>query len=325
MRTSRRAYKHDPDYMRIRDFLIDTFALYQQPVNWLLERWNFCRYLVVPFHTYYNIQHFSVPTQPRPHYRDELPYWEASIAIWEDENGEIVGVVNTENEEAGEAWFQIHPEYTHLYAEMVDYAEEHLTNWVDGLGYLKLYVNTETMLEEIVRGRGYKRLAGGTRHLEYTLEPGVELLPPQLPEGFVIKSVLEEDEPGKRSALHALAFGGRYNPSDWAPAAVYRQMQAAPDYRKELDLFMVGPDGEYVALCTIWLDAKNGYANFEPVGTHTEYQGKGLGRALLQEGFRRMAAFGVTRSFIAGNVGFYRKIGFKEAPIAYYPWIKYFR
>ena len=52
-------------------------------------------------------------------------------------------------------------------------------------------------------------------------------------------------------------------------------------------------------------------------------QGMGLGRALLMEGFRRMAERGVTRSFMGSGNEFYRKVGFKDTPYAYSPWIKY--
>jgi GNAT superfamily N-acetyltransferase len=319
--TVRKAYDPNTDFMRIRDFLIDTFTLYQKPFNWLIDRWNFCRYFVIPVHTYHNVRYFGVPTRPHHHFRDELPLWERTIGIWENEDGNIVGVVHSENEEPGEAWFQIHPDYIFLYDEMVTYAEEHLADRVDNRGYVKLYVNDGCELEEIVRARGYKKLKVGVHHLEYTIN---ELPAPQLPEGFVIKSVLQEDDVDKRRMAKAIAFNGAYAPSDWTPASAFREMQQAPDYRQDLDLFIVAPNGDYVSFCTIWIDERNKYGNFEPVGTHAEYQGMGLGRALLMEGFRRMAQLGVTRSFMDSQNEFYRKVGFKEMPDSYAPWIRYF-
>jgi hypothetical protein len=38
----------------------------------------------------------------------------------------------------------------------------------------------------------------------------------------------------------------------------------------------VAPNGDYVSFCTIWIDERNKYGKFEPVGTHAEYQGMGL-------------------------------------------------
>jgi len=321
MKTTLKTYNPDRDFLRIRQFLIDTFALYQRPFNWLIERWNFCRYFVVPMHTNYNIRYFGVPISPGQSYRDELPLWEKTIGIWENEVGDIVAVAHSENEEPGEAWIQIHPDYTLLYEEIVTYVEEHLAARADNLGYVKLYVNTGSELEHVAQARGYRRVGKGITHLEYTIG---DLPAPELPNGFVIKSVAEEDNVEKRRFTKSVAFGGRYCPSDWTPAQPFMEIQRAPDYRKDLDLLLVAPNGDYAAFCTIWIDEHNRYGKFEPVGTHREYQRLGLGHALLTEGFRRMAQHGATRSFMESGNEFYRRIGFKETPYSLYPWIKYF-
>lgn len=124
--------------------------------------------------------------------------------------------------------------------------------------------------------------------------------------------------------LKAIAFGGGYAPSDWVPASAYLEIQGAPDYRSDLDLFVVAPGGDYAAFCTAWVDEKNKFGKFEPVGTHAEYRGLGLGRALLLAGFERMARYGISRSFMDSGHEFYRKIGYKETPYSYSPWIRYF-
>jgi hypothetical protein len=119
MRTTLKAYDATRDFMRIRDFLVETFSLYQRPFNWLIDRWNFCRYFVLPVHTYYNVQYFSVPTHTAQSHRDELLFWQKTNGVWENEKGNIVGVVTTENEEPGEAWIQIHPDYTFLMTKLL--------------------------------------------------------------------------------------------------------------------------------------------------------------------------------------------------------------
>jgi ribosomal protein S18 acetylase RimI-like enzyme len=267
------------------------------------------------------VRYFGVPTRPVHYFRDELPLWEQSIGVWENDAGDIVGVVHSENEEAGEAWFQIHPACTFLYDEMVAYAERRLADRVEGLGFLKLYVNDGSELEEVARARGYRKLDASVPWLEYVIEETPE---PHLPDGFEIRSVAEEDDIDKRRRAKGIAFGANYAPSDWVPAAAYREVQRAPDYRKDLDLFIVAPDGEYASFCTVWMDVRNEYGVFEPVGTHAEYQGRGLGRALLQEGFRRMAGNGATRSYMCTTIGFYQRIGFKEMGHSVSPWIRYF-
>ena len=317
-----RSYEGDTDFMKIRDFLIETFSLYKGPFNWPIDRWNFVRYFGLPYHTFYNTSYMGIPAHPRRSHRDELPVWEKTIGIWEDTDGDIIGVVLTENQEPGEAWIQIHPEHTYLYEEMVTYCEERLADRVEDIGYVKLFVHDNSELERIVRGRGYRKVGGTQTHKQFIIN---DIIEPELPDGFVIRSVADEDDVEKRRLLRAFSFGPYYSPSDWPPASIFLEMQKAPDYRKDLDLFIVAPNGDYVAFCTIWIDEKNRYGNFEPVGTHEDYRNLGLGRALLMEGFRRMAQYGIKRSFMESDNEFYRKVGFiEEIPYSYTPWIKYF-
>jgi ribosomal protein S18 acetylase RimI-like enzyme len=317
-----RAYQPDHDFMRVRQFLIDTFALYQRPYNWLIDHWNFCRYFVTPVHTYYNVRHFDVPTRPHPFLWDEVARWEHLVSVWENSAGEVVAVVNTENEGPGEAWFQIHPAYTFLYDRLIDDVEERLADRAEGVAFLKLYVNHGSELETVAAARGYRKLPQPTTYLEYTLDPADPPAGLPLPAGFAIRSVAEVDDVEQRRRAKSIAFGGSFAPSDWPPAAAFRAMQQAPDYAADLDLFVLAPNGDCASFCTIWVDAANHYANFEPVGTRIDYQGMGLARALLHEGFRRMAARGVTRSFMASGNDFYRKVGFRDTSAGYSPWIK---
>ncbi|MCW4037134.1 MAG: GNAT family N-acetyltransferase [Candidatus Bathyarchaeota archaeon] len=322
MKVTFREYKPEQDFLRIRDFLVDTFSLYYRPFNWMLDRWNFLRYFVVPVHSFHNNRYFSVPTNSRHNNRDELPLWEKTIGIWENTDGDIVGVVHSENEEAGEAFIQIHPDYTFLYDEMVTYIEKYLADKVGNVGYVKLYIYDDNeQLKDIAAARGYRKLTLGTPILNYVIGDIPELL---LPKGFRIKSVLDEDDVEKRRKVKAIAFGSNYGPSAWSPASAFKIMQEAPDYRKDLDLYVVAPNGDYASFCTVWIDVKNKYGNFEPVGTHVEYRRMGLARAVMFEGFRRMIQYGVTRSFMGSRNEFYQKIGFKKTSYSYSPWIKYF-
>lgn len=44
-----RTYEPDRDFIRIRDFLNETYTAFLGPYNWGLERWNYARYFVAPF------------------------------------------------------------------------------------------------------------------------------------------------------------------------------------------------------------------------------------------------------------------------------------
>ena len=321
MTISSRPYVPETDYLRVRQFLIDTFALYGYHYNWGIERWNFCRYFVAPIHTNYR-RHFSVPVLPIEPVRDEVAAWEHSIRLWENDRGEVVAVVNTENEELGEVWTQLHPDYVHLYPEMLDWAEANLADVAHGLGFCKLYVNEGSALEAVARERGYRDL--GERQVHRLYEIAADPPAVALPQGFVFRSVADEDDPIKRAMTHTLAFNRGWAPSEWGPSSPYQELAQAPDYRPENDLLMVAPNGDYAAFATIWIDEVNRYGSFEPVGTHPDYQRRGLGTVLLKEGFRRMAAQGIRRSWMDAGNPFYQKVGYQATPHAYGPWIRYF-
>lgn len=89
-------------------------------------------------------------------------------------------------------------------------------------------------------------------------------------------------------------------------------------YRPELDLSVQTADGEVAAYCLCWLDPANRVGLFEPVRTKEPFQRRGIGRALLTEGIRRMMAGGAElikvlreRDNVAAG-GLYASVGFEE-------------
>jgi ribosomal protein S18 acetylase RimI-like enzyme len=99
--------------------------------------------------------------------------------------------------------------------------------------------------------------------------------------------VAGEDEWAARVELHR---------DVWSPSRVtleaYRRLRAAPIYRPDLDLVVIAPDGTLASYAICWLDAANRSGEFEPVGTRAAFRGQGLGKAVVQEGFRRLRACG---------------------------------
>ena len=140
-------------------------------------------------------------------------------------------------------------------------------------------------------------------------------LPPiALPTGFHWLPPMRVEWAAARAAAHADAF----HPSKISPAAYRRFMRNAPDYEGELDVVAVAPDGQHAAFAMVWLDEENALGLFEPVGTRRAYQRRGLGRAVLREGLRRMCARGMTQAIVGcdanneGTQAFYRGAGFRE-------------
>ncbi len=77
-------------------------------------------------------------------------------------------------------------------------------------------------------------------------------------------------------------------------------IQTAPLYRRDLDLVAIAPDGSIASFCTIWFDDVTRSAYFEPVATVPAHQRKGLSRALLTEGLKRLQKMGALHACVGG-------------------------
>jgi mycothiol synthase len=138
-----------------------------------------------------------------------------------------------------------------------------------------------------------------------------------LPDGFTVQGVCNLDD----GRLRAQATHGAFSSNDdwegyWARHA---QFIGSAVYDGARDLFVRSPDGRGASACTIWFDPVNAVGLFEPVGTHPDFQGQGLGKAVMAEGLRRMKAAGMRRAIVgfdpnnAAALALYTSMGFRAA------------
>ncbi|MGB2983893.1 MAG: GNAT family N-acetyltransferase [Candidatus Bipolaricaulia bacterium] len=321
MTANLREYDAERDFIRIRDFLLDTYGQFEAPVNWGIERWNYARYFVAPFLGAYGKEE---PTEGAS--LQAIRFWEEHLAVWEGAAGEIVGVACIETPDPedtgfGEVFVQRHPEHLDLLDEMLAYCEKRFRDPKKNRVYIWVYDDDAQLLEAVSR-RGYEQSSEPTsRHLEYVMG---ELPGASLPEGFRFLSMADENDIEKRREIFGRGFNHE-DPKEWPSAFSYRELQKAPDYRTENDLVIVSPDGTYAACCIVWYDAISRVAHLEPLGTHPDYRRRGLTRELVFEGLRRMKALGATRAPMTGGFEpFYEAIGF-EARRVQHAWIKTFQ
>ncbi|GAB4495817.1 MAG: hypothetical protein OHK0052_04280 [Anaerolineales bacterium] len=90
------AYHHVRDSARVSQFLISHHQPGNADGNWLEPDWAY--------------MHFHPAMQPEHLHK---------IGIWQAENGQIAAICHYEWR-LGEAFFQFHPQYHHLRAEMLD-------------------------------------------------------------------------------------------------------------------------------------------------------------------------------------------------------------
>jgi hypothetical protein len=304
MKTRFRKYDPEHDFDRIRDFLVATYLASEEPYNWGFERWNWARY---------HPSMFSGDSEWK------IRFWEDAIRIWEDNEGEIVGVVNVEVSRFGDAYFQRHPECDFLLDEMLNYAEENLVDRETNKPRIYVQDHDET-LQKVVQQRGYLK---DIEHPGCDSEFAIDGVPEKnLPEGYAVRSMAEGGDIEKRCRVQGLGFDHR-DPAEWATVWAYQEVQKAPDYREDLDLYVVGPDGEYVSSCIVWYDEQNRMGLFEPVSTHMDFRRRGFGREVVMEGIRRIAVLGAEKARVGSGQQFYAAVGFERKYVGH-DWIKRF-
>ena len=147
----------------------------------------------------------------------------------------------------------------------------------------------------------------------------------ETPAGYSIRALGDESEHPTRSWVSWKAFHPDEPDDKYKGWTWYRNVQRAPLYRRDLDLVAVAPNGDFSAFCTLWFDDVTRTAAFEPVGTHPDHQRKGLGKALMAEGLRRVRDLGATLctvgSYSERAGALYASLGFTEYDLSE-PWIK---
>ena len=78
----------------------------------------------------------------------------------------------------------------------------------------------------------------------------------------------------------------------------YKELMRTPGYDLELDLVAEAPDGRFGAYCICWMDQANGVGALEPVGTRPGFRRRGLARAVVLEGLRRMKVRGALTALV---------------------------
>jgi mycothiol synthase len=225
------------------------------------------------------------------------PDWAEALRLWEDGRGQLAGVTSLE---PGHLEIHVHPDYRD------SGLDEQMLSWAEGESRRRAARTGEAAAVEIgasdsdrrridlLEQNGYERgpidWHGMFRDLGEPIEDAV------VPEGFTVRALAEDEIAARVENVRAVWSGNRVTPEK------YREIRGLPHYRPELDLVAVTADGALGAFCTVWLDVVNGVGHFEPVGTHPEYRRRGLGRAVVREGLRRMRSLGAVTACVFCHV-----------------------
>jgi mycothiol synthase len=146
-----------------------------------------------------------------------------------------------------------------------------------------------------------------------------------LPKGYTLRALGDAAELPARSWVSWKAFHPDEPDEAYDGWTWYPNVQRAPLYRRDLDLVAVAPNGELASFCTVWFDDVTRTGAFEPVGTAPAHQRRGLGKAVMVEGLRRLQRMGATLvtvgSYETAAHALYASVGFTEVDLCT-PWLK---
>lgn len=278
---SKRTYQCEEDFWHIRAFLREVFLLNnRREITWQVARWDYWRW-----HGSENLLHYRL---------------EDVIFLWETIDRRIAAVLNPEDR--GDAFLQVHPDFDsrELKEELVETAAQCLSR-VDAEGRQSSTIwvhQQDTLCQHILRQYGYQK--GDWHEYQHRRSLDTPIADVPLAPGYTVRPLGDVDELPARSWLSWRAFhpdepDERYEGWEW-----YHNIQRIPQYRRDLDIVAVAPDGELAAFCTVWYDDVTRTGYFEPVGTSPDHQRLGLGKAVMVEGMKRLKRLGGTLATVAG-------------------------
>jgi predicted N-acetyltransferase YhbS len=294
-----RHYDNLADFDRVGQFLMDTYQRGDFFLNWLQPRWEY--------------MHFHPLIK-------ELDLSKIGIA---ERNAEVLGIIHFEHQ-MSQVYLQLHPDHPELAQELVQYAESTFRgpSSKDEREHLVIFVNDhDRALLSIVEERGFqKHPKYSETHSRIGFEDPIQEA--SLPVGFKVQSLADENDLHKINRVFWRGFDHKGPPPEGGISDKL-EMQQAPNYRKDLNIVVVAPEGHYVSYSGIWYVEPNKVAYVEPVATDPDYRRMGLGRAAVLECVRRVKRLGAEVVWVGSGQEFYKSIGFVQM-FNIYPWVKYY-
>lgn len=218
---------------------------------------------------------------------------ESGMAIWENAEGKIIAALNHLGD--SELRLHVHPHFRspELENEMLAYGEEnYFAITEDGKRKILMPIfEDDTQRQEIAKSRGYKVQPGWGHHYRRSLDSSIPDAP--IPSGYEIRSMGSVEEYPSRSWASWRAFHKDEPEENYdGDYSWYANLQSAPLYRRDLDVVAVAPDQSTAAFCTIFYDDFTRSAVTVLVGTAVEHWRRGLGKAVITEGLRRLKEMG---------------------------------
>jgi ribosomal protein S18 acetylase RimI-like enzyme len=236
------------------------------------------------------------------------------VQVWESRN-DIVGLaINLRFGAAFDVFTAPSLRGTPAELEMLRVAYDTTARYMDrNMG--RPYVLTDLFSCDATRGQllaqlGFERF----RTWDYVNERDLDapIAEPQVPEGFVVRSARMDDADQLATARNH-SFG-----DDWTGDLYRSTVMEKPGYDPSREIVVESPEGRIAAFTVYWIDERNQLGHFEPVGTHRDFQRRGLASAAMLYAMRQMEALGMRSVSVNHNaenraaLKLYESMGFRK-------------
>lgn len=223
----------------------------------------------------------------------------ATAHLWERTDGTLVAYAWP-----GPAYMNlmVHPAHRELLEPSLAWAEERQRRRANGPMVLTTEaVDSDVEHVTLLKRRGYEPTSQSQDWRIRSLEAEIPAF--GLPAGYTIRHLNTPEDLDQRASLAEHPYAAH--------------LARAPTYRPDLNLAVIAPDGRFAAFCTAWLDEQNRLGIFEPVECLPEFRRRGLTRAMMSEGMRRLRQLGALEACIVNRTGniaakqLYMSLGFR--------------
>jgi len=225
----------------------------------------------------------------------------------------------------GECWLSVDPNYMSVAREIVLWMQNRVKELQgDEEGDVKMSFVVDDDDTEFIRVLSDLGFQKGEIEGDKQIRSADAQIPIySLPEGYTIRNAVIEENFLKYREVQMAVFAHIVSMTK-EQLMLYR---TASFYREDLDIVAVGPDGRFVAFCTVRIDPLSKIAELEPVGTHPDYRQLGLAKAVICESLKRLEKYKPSVVVILGAAPtegarkLYESVGFVNEGTRHY-WIR---
>lgn len=252
--------------------------------------------------------------------------------LWQTTTGQIIGwgslwVPLNDSDREGHWGFKVRPSYRQqgLEAEMLAWAEDRLRQMGQQRGaIMQLRASSRDCQTDRLRFLTEHGFMVDREFYQMSRLLSQPMPPAQLPDGFTVRPVQGEAEAHAWVEMFNQAFIDHWNHH---PYTVEQFLHAltSQDYRPDLDLVAIAPDGTLAAFCSNCIcQADNQRSGRQEgwvgvLGTRRGFRRLGLGRAMLLTALQKLRAagmdialLGVDRQNPSGALHLYQSVGFQR-------------